>query len=155
MTDVSWGLMKACWLTMNVPWMIKACNCHTRGLDTHLCVFAKLKTMKPLSFPLFLFFFFFFIWLRHILRCPQIHVDKLLTHGSFYSFCPAPCPEHSSHWLPAVMVSGATVGSKTGGIKRRPFWGGQLDQVVAPCPALSHSVWWGGGEAEGVALCRD
>lgn len=147
MIDVSRGLIKAHRLTMKVSWMIKAWNCHTCGPDTHLCVFPPLKTMKRVSFPLSLF-----IWLRHILRWPQIHVDKLLTHGSFHSFCPAPGPKHSSRWLPAVMVSGATGGSKTGGIKRRPFWG-QLDQVVAPRPALSRCAWGGGGR--GAALCED
>lgn len=66
-----------------------------------------MASFLSLAPALSLFVFFFFFWLRHI-RCHSwTHVDKLLTHGSFLPLCPAPCPGHSFHWLPVVMVSGS------------------------------------------------
>lgn len=77
-------------------------------------------------------------------------MDKLLTHGSFHSFCLALCPGHSSPWLPVVMVSGAPVDLKLEGLKAAilgtagPGW-----SLLPPVPL---PVTLGG---RGVALCED
>lgn len=57
----SWLASPEGWLTTNVSWVIKAWNCHTCGLDTHLSIFPKLKTMKCF---LFLFSFLYLIETR-------------------------------------------------------------------------------------------
>lgn len=102
-----------------------------------------MASFLSLAPALSLFVFFFFFWLRHI-RCHSwTHVDKLLTHGSFLPLCPAPCPGHSFHWLPVVMVSGSPCRlkkkKKNRGIKGGHFGDSWTRLVpVAPCPAPSH-----------------
>lgn len=98
------------------------------------------------------------VWLRHVSCHSWTHVDKLLTHGSFHSFCPPLCswpffpPGYWSSWFLDPLQAQKREEKKkattegVGGLKAAilgtagPGW-----SLLPPVPFPVTFFWWGRG----------